>query len=147
MLYNHYRVEASYDYRLFEFISTGPKGNITKVVFYEPVNNNNYFNLGFGDKDPGTGIVNDRKVTNNGDSKKVLESVAATLVTFTRHYPKATVLISGNSEPRNRLYRIGISNNIQLIEQEFVVMGLTEDGWEIFMKNRVYEAFLVKRKL
>ncbi len=47
---------------------------------------------------------------------------------------------------RNRLYRIGISNNLEEIEDDFIVLGRLNDSWEIFEKNRNYTAFLLTRK-
>ncbi|MFY7789008.1 MAG: DUF6934 family protein [Thermoflexibacteraceae bacterium] len=43
-------------------------------------------NLGFGDKHPITGEIDDLAVTDNGDSEKVLATVAATVYEVTTHY-------------------------------------------------------------
>jgi hypothetical protein len=147
MLENHYDVDISPDFLTFEFESVGTKGNITKVVRYSEINVKGFFNLGFGDKDPITGFLSDITVTNNGDSQKVLATVAATLFTFTNNYPDATVIATGSTEARTRLYRMGITNNIKAIEENFIVMGLTETSWEPFKKNIAYGAFLVRRKM
>ena len=130
----------------FEFVSSGPKGDITKVVRYSPINVKGYYNLGFGDKDPLTGYLSDLSVTNNGDSQKVLATVAATLYTFTARYPEASVLATGSTEARTRLYRMGITNNLAAIEQDFEVLGLRDETWEFFRKETPYGAFLVRRK-
>ncbi len=105
-----------------------------------------FYNLGFGDKDILTGFVSDSTVTNNGDSQKVLITVAATLYAFTDKNPEAIILATGNTEARTRLYRMGITNNLETIENDFLVMGLTENGWENFKKDVTYGAFLVRRK-
>jgi hypothetical protein len=147
MLKERYDIETSTDTRTFEFISVGPKGEITKVVRYSEINIKGYYNLGFGDKDPITGYLSDVIVTNNGDSQKVLASVAATLYVFTDKNPEAVVIATGSTEARTRLYRMGITNNIREVENDFIIMGLTEKGWENFRKNVTYGAFLIKRKL
>jgi hypothetical protein len=41
---------------------------------------------------------------------------------------------------------MGISNNLHEIENDFLVLGLTENNWEPFRKNVTYAAFLVHRK-
>ncbi len=46
-------------------------------------------NLGFGDKDLQTGEVDDTVISDNGDSQKVLATVAATVYAFTDKYPEA----------------------------------------------------------
>jgi len=147
MLDNRYDVKAASDLTAFEFDSVGPKGTIRKVVRYSEINLKGVFNLGFGDKDPVTGFISDLTITNNNDSKKVLATVAATLYAFTDFYPDVTIIATGSTEARTRLYRMGISNNLESIKKDFVILGLTEgQEWEFFQKNVIYGAFLVKRK-
>ena len=147
MLDNYYNVDTSPDFQTFEFVSVGPRGNITKVVRYSEINVKGFFNLGFGDKDPITGFLSDLSVTNNGDSQKVLATVAATLYAFIDNHPGATIIATGSTQARTRLYRMGITNNLKAIEKDFTVLGLTETNWEPFRKNITYGAFLVRRKL
>lgn len=134
MLDERYYVETSPDLQTFEFISLGPKGSITKVVRYSEINIKGFYNLGFGDKDPVTNYISDLTVTNNDDSKKVLATVAATLYTFVGGHPDATVIATGSTEARTRLYRMGIANNLIEIEKDFVILGLTNTDWEPFSK-------------
>lgn len=147
MLDDRYHVDTSPDLLTFEFVSVGPKGNITKVVRYTEINIKGFYNLGFGDKDPITGYLRDLTVTNNSDSQKVLSTVASTLYAFTANYPNATIIATGSTEARTRLYRMGITNNLTDIEKDFVILGLTEKTWEPFRKNIKYGAFLVRKKL
>jgi hypothetical protein len=147
MLDNHYKVETSLDFKTFEFISVGLKGSITKVVRYTEINVKGFYNLGFGDKDPVTGFISDLIVTNNGDSHKVLATVAKTLYAFIDLNPGAVVIATGSTEARTRLYRMGITNNLEAIEKDFFVFGLTESAWKPFHKNITYGAFLVYRKM
>ncbi len=132
---------------VYEFISEGSKGKISKLVIYSETHLHNYFNLGFGDKDEKTGEINDLVVTNNGDSEKVLATVAATLYEFTNKFPKAKIFAIGSTKARTRLYRIGITNNFDSIKYDFDVFGLTKDNeWVPFEVKKDFEAFLVKRK-
>ena len=147
MLYNHYEVDISLDFQTYEFTSVGSKGEIIKVVRYSEINVKGFYNLGFGDKDPITGYISDLTVTNNGDSQKVLATVAATLYAFTDANPGATIIATGSTETRTRLYRMGITNNLEEIKKDFIIMGLTETNWETFRRNITYGAFLVRRKL
>ena len=127
---NHYSVKFASDYLTFEFISDGPRGKIIKVVKYTEINIKGFYNLGFGDKDPETGFISNIIVTNNADSQKVLSTVAITLNFFLEMHPGATVIATGSTEARTRFYRIGISNNIEVIEEQYAVFGLTVSGWE-----------------
>ena len=132
---------------VYEFISEGSKGKISKLVIYSETHLHNFYNLGFGDKDEITGEINDSIVTNNGDSEKVLATVAATLYEFTNKFPEAMIFAIGSTKARTRLYRIGITNNIDSIRPDFEVFGLTkEKEWVLFETKKEFDAFLVKRK-
>lgn len=147
MLDDRYDVKTAPDFTSFEFNSTGPKGTVSKVVRYTEINLRSFYNLGFGDKDELTGFISDLTVTNNNDSQKVLATVAATLYAFTEAYPNATVIATGSTEARTRLYGMGIANNLETIKLDFEVLGLAVAGeWEPFRKDTTYGAFLVTRK-
>ena len=146
MIENRYLLESSPDLLTFEFNSIGPKGTISKVVRYTEINVHGYYNLGFGDKDPQSSFISDITVTNNNDSQKVLSTVARTLYLFTERYPNVIVLATGSSLTRTRLYRMGITSNLAEIEQDFVVLGLTDSKWEPFRRNVTYHSFAIRRK-
>jgi hypothetical protein len=143
---DRYEVEVDESIMLFEFISEGKNGRIPKLVRYSKTNLKGMFNLGFGDKDPETGAIDDKIVTDNGDSEKVLATVAATAYAFTAERPDAYVYLTGSNAARTRLYRIGISKYLKEISQDFDVWGLQNDIWHRFKPNGNYKAFLVKRK-
>ncbi|WP_210114271.1 DUF6934 family protein [Hymenobacter aquaticus] len=146
MINDRYTFASSPDLLTFEFDSVGPKGTVTKVVQYTEINVKGFYNLGFGDKEPESGYISDLSVTNNGDSQKVLATVARTLYLFMERHPDAIVLATGSTQARTRLYRMGITNNLTAIEQDFDVLGLTDADWEPFRKNVTYHAFSVRRK-
>jgi hypothetical protein len=93
-----------------------------------------------------TGQIDDRIITNNGDSLKVLATVASTVYAFTSKYPDIWVFATGSTIVRTRLYRMGLTNNLAEISVDFDVYGLKNDIWEIFITGEDYEAFMVKRK-
>ena len=141
----HYKTEKLMQH--YEFISEGPKGLIKKVVEYTETGTENVYNLGFGDYDDQTNSINDLSVTNNGDSLKVLATVASTVYAFTEKHPKAWVLATGSSSVRTRLYRMGITNNLAEISEDFYIYGLDDNGiWVKFVIGEDYEAFLITRK-
>ena len=132
---------------VFEFTSEGIRGRISKLVIYSETHLRNFYNLGFGDKDDATGQIDDEVITNNGDSAKVLATVASTLYTFTDKFPEAMIFATGSTKARTRLYRMGISNNLEDIQGDFEVFGLVDKkDWQPFQKHIEFEAFLVKRK-
>lgn len=134
--------------RTYEFISEGVHGKIVKTVQYTDTGTENVYNLAFGDFDEGTKQINDFSVTNNGDSLKVLATVASSVYAFTEKYPRAMIFVTGSTKVRTRLYRMGITNNLAEIKEDFAIFGLTIDqnNWEEFIIGKDYEAFLITKK-
>jgi hypothetical protein len=131
----------------FRFESVGQKGVIQKLVIFQKIDENqDIYNLAFGDLDEKTNEIDDEIITNNGDSEKVLFTVASTIYIFTYKYPNARIVLEGSSKSRTRLYQIGISKFLDEIEEDFVVFGLIEKDWFLFEKNQKYEAFLIQKK-
>ena len=131
----------------YEFISEGPKGQIKKIVEYTPTTIANVYNLTFGDYDGSLSGINDKIITNNNDSQKVLATVASTVYAFTGKYPKAWVYATGSTVVRTRLYRMGLTNSLFEISKLFYVYGLKGENWEQFIVGEDYEAFVVTRKI
>jgi hypothetical protein len=77
-----YELKAEKSLMVFEFISEGTKGQIPKLIKYNETNLKDMYNLAFGDKNPETGEIDDKVVSNNGDSEKVLATVVATVYAF-----------------------------------------------------------------
>lgn len=141
-----YPLSSSDKLMTFEFISEGPKGVINKLVRYQKTNVKDVYNLAFGDKDQLTGDIDDRIISNNGDSEKVLATVVASVYAFTDKYPHAWIYATGSTKSRTRLYRMGIAKFLSEVENDFDVLGERNDDWEEFKKNVEYEGFLVRRK-
>ncbi len=141
-----YELTAEKSLMVFEFISDGPKGEIPKLIKFSETNLKDLYNLAFGDKDTKTGEINDKIVSNNGDSEKVLVTVVSTVYAFTEKHPKCWIYATGSTTARTRLYRMGITKHFKEIKKDFEVYGLRKNVWEPFQKEIVYEAFLVKRK-
>ena len=146
MKYPKYDYVAESQLMHFEFTSIGPKGEIKKIVEYSETSLTNVFNLAFGDYDENVGGINDKIVTNNGDSEKVLATVASTVYAFTGRYPDSWIYATGSTGVRTRLYRMGLTNNLTEIAEDFYVYGLKNEKWEEFVSGEDYEAFLVTRK-
>lgn len=146
MKLEHYTISASDTMIEFEFISIGTKGNIIKVVQYSPTGILDTYNLAFGDKDPNTGNITDNVISDNGDSQKVLATVAKTAIMFLKKYPHRQIFATGLTLSRTRLYQRGIANNLEEIRQALEIKGLIGHRWYAFEKGVNYEAFLVKKK-
>ena len=111
------------------------------------MNIENFYNLGFGDYDEEKQEVNDRVITNNGDSLKVLATVASTVYTFTGRHPDAHIFATGSTEVRTRLYQMGITNNLVEIQKDFHVHGMRQDEtFEEFVVGEDYIGFLITKR-
>lgn len=142
-----YEIESSVDSKYFEFVSSGINGNIVKVVKYVPFpNQEGLFNLGFGDKSIETGELDDLVVSNNGDTEKVLATVAMTVFEFFEEHPSATVYLKGSTSSKTRLYQISISKFIEQISIEFDVYRELEGEFERFNRNTSYKGFLIQKR-
>jgi hypothetical protein len=117
--------QAKYDFQTndsfldYEFESDGPNGKIKKIVRFSPRNADGftYFNLGFGDWNEAENRIDDLSTTNNGDTEKVLATVAAAVLLFTEAYPDMPVYAHGSTPGRTRLYQMGISANFPKLNQ------------------------------
>lgn len=118
-----YQFKAGPHFEFFEFYSEGPKGRIRKAVAYQGTDVEKVYNLAFGDFDEEKQIIDDLSVTNNGDSRKVLATVASTIYAFAEQHPGAWILATGSTAARNRLYRMGISNHINEISLIFIYLA------------------------
>jgi len=131
---------------LFKFTSIGSNGEIKKLVVYSEMLENDIYNLAFGDYNEETDSIDDKIITNNNDSQKVLATVASTLYVFSSKHPDIWIYVTGSNKARTRLYRMGITTNLEAILPDFQVFGLQNEIWHEFKKGEEYEAFLVKRK-
>jgi hypothetical protein len=147
MSYESYDLVITNSTMNFEFVSEGPNGFIKKRIRYQKVRGQSFYNLALADFNEGTGEFDASIISNNKDTEKVLATVAATIYIFTNKYPHLPVYLRGNSLARKRLYRMGISNNLDEINRDFTIFGLFEDGnLEIYEKNKDYWAFLIIKK-
>lgn len=131
---------------VFEFTSEGPNGKIPKLIRFTGMDVKDIFNLAFGDKKSGTNEIDDEVISNNGDSRKVLATVANAVDIFTREYPSTWIYATGSTQSRNRLYQMSINKYLHEIITNFEVYGLVNKEWQKFRSGIVYEAFLIKRK-
>ncbi len=132
---------------VFDFVSEGPKGAVRKVIEYSKVNTEaDIYNLGFADELEDKSL-SDQVATDNKDSQKVLATVAYSAVLFTDRFPDAWIYAKGSTPSRTRLYRIGLSNNLEQFSKLFLILGVTKEGNPVaFEKCGDYDGFLVRRR-
>ena len=147
MILDRYELKAGSNLTTFEFLSEGKKGKIVKVVQFQKMNIENLYNLAFGDKNLGTGKLDDKIITDNGDSEKVLATVVAAIYAFADYYPESWVYATGSTTSRTRLYRMGINKYFEIVSADFDIMGEYKNEWEWYEFGKDYQAFAVHRKI
>lgn len=131
----------------FEFVSEGKNGKIKKLVVYQDVGIEGLFNLAFGDKDLETGLLDDKSISDNGDTEKILATVVLTVFIFTNKYPNAFILAKGSTPARTRLYRRSIFKYLEEAKENFIIYGILKNQeTEEFIPNKEYEGFVIQRK-
>ena len=130
----------------FSFMSIGRHGIILKVIEFSEMGKNVY-NLGFGDYDFTKNDVDDKIVSDNGDTEKVLATVIGILHDFLKENPYSTVFIEGSTPVRTRLYQIAINTYFEEFSKEFLIFGNNQNASQPFQKNINYESFLIKKLL
>lgn len=146
MKIDNYPLKAENSLTVFEFVSEGPNGLIRKLIQFQETNRHNVYNLAFGDKNSETGEIDDLAVSNNGDTDKVLATVAAALYAFFDKYPDAFVYATGSTNARTRLYRMGITRFYDEMVEDFDVYGQVSDEFHEFEVGKEYVGFLAQRK-
>jgi hypothetical protein len=142
-----YNFEKGPEIHYYEFYSNGPNGKIKKVIQYQQVSSDEeIFNLGFGDVDIESGQVNDLSVSNNQDTKRVLITVAKTILEFMEEHPTAIIIAKGSTPSRTRLYQMSIAQFWDEIKGIFEVKGLIDNEWKSFKKGQNFEAFFIFKK-
>jgi hypothetical protein len=146
MKLDRYELKADDQYTTFDFLSEGSKGKIEKIIQFTLIYQNNLYNLAFGDRNYLTGEIDDKVVTDNGDSEKVLATIVAAVYAFCDKIPNALIYATGSTAARTRLYRMGINKYYDIVVEDFKIFGQTKSEWEDYEKGKDYEAFVVQRK-
>ncbi|MCF0061144.1 hypothetical protein MUK70_18050 [Dyadobacter chenwenxiniae] len=141
-----YTLKVEEESTIFRFESVGPNGRIPKIVQFELIDENGYYNLALGDFNPVTGKIDDLSVSNNRDTDKILATVVAALFRFLDRYPEAVVYAEGSSDARTRLYQMGITRFYEQACANVHLFGQLNGRFVPFVPDERYSAFLVKRK-
>jgi hypothetical protein len=140
----HYVIRSSSDGFWYEFDSISDDRTIKKAVAYYPYSEEIY-QLVFGT------LINDSIDTldnsNNQDMTKVLSTVIQTVIYFLEVYPDNSVIFTGSTPARTRLYRATISKLLENLGETYLVQGILPNfDIEIFNSSTSYYAYLISKK-
>ena len=146
----YFPILVSTDSLEFSFVSNGPNGEIKILVQFNITENASIYNLGFGNLLV-DGNIDDIVKNNNKDRNKVLATVTATIYEFTSKYADKFIFFKGSTPERTRLYRMAITNNLEVLQVDFEIYGVVihQDGYaiEFFQRRSNYFGFMIKRKI
>jgi hypothetical protein len=103
----------------FWFFSIG-KRSVLKCIRFSPMDHDSdLFNLSLLDYVEDSESFCDNVQSNNGDVKMVFMTIAHCIDLFFQSYPQATLTFSGNTESRNRLYRMQLNRYQDLWREKY----------------------------
>lgn len=140
-----YPYSFSGSYLSSSFISRGPNGDIQKIAQFSEIEPG-YYNFGFGDLDPDTGIISDTTTSNNGDFDLIMNTLGNIIKDFLSVNPDISVYVKGSDDTRTRLYQMQLNKHWNAIKHNINVQGYRAGAWHPFEKNVNYQAFIVTRK-
>jgi hypothetical protein len=141
----------------YRFYSVGRNGTFEMRVQFVEIGYGSY-NLGFGVHDLQADRLDDLVEIRNGDSQKILATVANVTLRFLEENSEAHIYASGSTESRTRLYQMGINkilptlngyiiagylvkrNKIEAPEGNFLKLN---GQWHAVELGVTYEAFLI----
>jgi hypothetical protein len=160
MKVENYQVERL-SARIYQFHSDGVRGNIEMIIIFTPLRDNAY-NLGFGVWNELLEKVDDSIETRNGDTDKILGTVAQTTLNFLSEIPEANIYATGSCPMRTRKYQMGINKHLRDLKEIYKVQGLVLDihcpdarigaipdwqgEWQNLEPGVNYDAFLLSLK-
>ncbi len=104
-----YEYETNTDFLDYSFQSSGPNGVIHKIARFTFLQDSVY-NFGFGDLNQSTGEISDIVESHNGDSDKIVRTLASIIYDFTLKYLNVHIFIKGTTPSRTGFYQMNISN-------------------------------------
>lgn len=174
-IYESKEFKSHHDLKFF-FVSSGHH-DVIKAIQYAHVEHfegREVFNLGFGDYDINNDSVDDVSTTNNMDSRRVFNSVLATIPLFFKHYPEGMLIVQGSdSRPsfseecrrsckrncaencrkfnqRIRIYKSYIDLHLSALNDDYQFFGgFNENGnpvKEEYMKGKDYTSVLLIKR-
>lgn len=155
----HYKFEQLSDFS-YRFFSVGAKGVFEVHVRFTDAGPNSC-NLGFGAVDPASGWLDDLIELRNGDSQKILATVANISVAFMERHPSIRIYAAGSTASRTRLYQMGINRILPQLK-DYKIAGLIVERdslgntlgaypfwkgeWQEFRMGVSFDAFLIFKR-
>lgn len=142
----HYEFTQHNFQKLYIFQSVGKRAVVKAVQF--SLERNGLYNLGLADFE--NGKLRFDQFTANDDAWKVLNTVAAITLNFSKNRPEARILIRATEPKRQQLYNRIFQSRINLIQEVFEVEGILQYPQIVsvpFESDKQCEGFILTRKI
>jgi hypothetical protein len=130
----------------YEFESVSQEKVVQKVVLFTQTDSPQIFNLALLDVLEG-GKMSDVSVTNNDDLRTVIATVFKIIEDFLNKNQDRFVIFKGSDDRRQRLYRIVIGRELELLQQNFQIWGVVDNEITIFEINKEINFYLIGKKM
>jgi hypothetical protein len=143
-----YPIEYSEDRLRYRFVSKGIEGDIVKLIRYECIDEIKW-NLAFGDANADESDFDDVIVSNNGDMRRIIQTLFLTSLIFSEAYPNRKIYIEPIDRRRCLLYNRVFQDQQKEIEAYFVIYGVLpkRSKPDLFDPKRIYNSFILTRKI
>lgn len=132
------------EYR-YEFLSVSSSKQVRKLVLLTLTEFEDIYNLALLDLLP-NGETSDISEYKNNDLKIILTTVINVVIDFLDKKPSTIILFQGRDEKRQRLYRIAINQELEVLQKVFNIFGSISDEISLFKPNKPYDFFLISKK-
>ncbi len=129
----------------YEFVSISESKEVKKIVVLTETKNEDIYNLALLD------VVDDETVsdiseTKNKDMNTVMATVISIIGDFLNEHPQKLVLFRGSDDRRQRLYRIIISRELEVIKRSYNIFGQLPNKVEVFEIGKTYTAYIIGKR-
>jgi len=114
----------------YRFFNKGPKGTFEMRVSFRRISKDAY-HLGFGVFEPKKQWLDDQIELRNGDTQKILATVANTALAFLEEHPTCYIYATGSTAARTRLYQMGINRILPELSDQYAISGLIVERNEL----------------
>lgn len=129
----------------YEFVSVSQDKAVNKVVLFTQTDSPLIFNFALLDVLE-NGKMSNVSVTNNDDLRTVLATVIKIIEDFLNKNQDRFVVFRGSDDRRQRLYRIVIGRELELLQQSFQIWGVVDNELTIFELNKEMDFYLIGKK-
>lgn len=126
-------IEKASDYSEYKFISSGPNGDIVKILSFKQIFVDSLYNLALSDQLP-DGTLSDTHFSNNDDIRKIMATIVEAVIDYTNNFPERMIFF------RAVMTKAG---EYQFIKEQFQIIFLSCKKNSIFMEY----AMMVTKKI